>query len=101
MRISDLSSDVCSSDLAMMIADLVDAQADQLRVPFIELGLQACKLPQFGRADRRVILGVRKKHGPIGAEPLVETYPALGGFRFKVRCDVAKDRKSTRLNSSH
>src|SRR3546814_7688618 len=33
---------------AMMSAELVDAQADQLRVPFIELGLQACKLPQFG-----------------------------------------------------
>src|SRR3546814_19825194 len=112
MRISDWSSDVCSSDLvvipdhrkvyvlaahildvlrpAMMIADLVDAKADQLRVPFIELGLQACKLPQFGRADRRVILGERKKNGPIGAQPTVEQDQDLGGFRSQLRGEVAQ-----------
>src|SRR5208282_2904996 len=43
--------------------------------------------------DRRKILGVRKQHDPIIADPVVEADFAFGGFGFEIRGGVA-NRKS-------
>ena len=74
----------------LVVLDRIDAQADDLRVALVELGLEPGHVAQLGRADRREVLGVREQHAPRPAEPLVKADAALGRFRLEVGCDVAK-----------
>src|SRR3546814_2800215 len=97
MRISDWSSDVCSSDLAarLQIDDRVAdndegdgrerAQQDQL---LEERNAPSAGLPRAGRAN------------PAGALALVHQVCSSGRHRITAGVS-AVDRKSTRLNSSH
>src|SRR3546814_2436409 len=81
MRISDWSSDVCSSDLGGAVGQRVE-----LALAFLNLALG------FGHGGLGTGLGL----GLAGAQ----------GFQFGILCIEAGDgglgdRKSTRLNSSH
>ena len=51
-----------------------------LRVALGELGLQPRHVAQFGRANRREVLGVREQNRPAVADPLVKMDGALRGL---------------------
>src|SRR6516164_2905272 len=69
--------------------DRVDAQADDLDVTPVELGLDLCHVTELGRTDRGEILWVRKEHGPGITDPVMEADAALGRFCLKIRGDIA------------
>src|SRR5699024_12231298 len=87
----DWSSDVCSSDLGHPEVD---------RHQQIELGLRRLLRPADGlRAVPR--LGLLSGDGMVGAQQVLEeVLAALGGGTEQVGAPQ-RDRKSTRLNSSH
>ena len=57
-------------DPATMALDRVGAQTDELDSTLGELWLELRKGSQLGRADRRVVLGVREKDNPAIADEL-------------------------------
>src|SRR3546814_1464288 len=102
MRISDWSSDVCSSDLAKIVGGAV--RDTLLGIPVTDVDLATPLHPdavtrRLEAADIKVVpTGIA--HGTVTA--------IAGGDRHEIttlRRDVAtdgrRDRKSTRLNSSH
>src|SRR3546814_5933521 len=106
MRISDWSSDVCSSDLLQRIAEVVGVE-EGFRLPL--LGLEG-----FGQAlgvEPRRQLGVdgvlqNGRSADGGFDELLVQGKDLAQRRIRARLgrqalDVLEDRKSTRLNSSH
>src|SRR3546814_6783254 len=100
MRISDWSSDVCSSDL---VAAVRDADGLILASPGYHgsisgLVKNAIDYLEETARDRRVYL-----HGlPVGLIATAFGWQATGGTLLAMRSIVhALDRKSTRLNSSH
>src|SRR3546814_4126451 len=100
MRISDWSSDVCSSDLAnpMKIAVLKEQAADEQRVSATPetvkkfIGLGATLAVEQGAGESASI-----------ADADYTAAGAMVGSRADVLkdADIILDRKSTRLNSSH
>src|SRR3546814_1071890 len=94
MRISDWSSDVCSSDLTLIVAPMQHRQdlvlIDALERDHVDLDRQP------GRPRRRQPL----QHRPDVAVPryMRETF---GVQAVQADIDAPEDRKSTRLNSSH
>src|SRR3546814_5938488 len=100
MRISDWSSDVCSSDLDHHLLELrfhrtVDAQVGEVaRQPSDQLGVE-----HVGRHDEDQHATVLQQRQRALIEQLFQPRTAL-----TLIADVAVhvlDRKSTRLNSSH
>src|SRR3546814_4860318 len=98
MRISDWSSDVCSSDLRQEPG----------------LGLLLHTPDQYARDVRGEAIRHFRFAGLVGVEAVLPGSPAatagvrsddtllgIGAVRFKPADRQAKDRKSTRLNSSH
>src|SRR3546814_5710067 len=105
MRISDWSSDVCSSDLSMRQNPLLPAREDRRLRP-MERVLEA----QAGMLQRAYPFTAIAKHGLIhdciGDTPVVvfardkSMRSLLDGERI-ARSKRLPDRKSTRLTSSH
>src|SRR3546814_5901676 len=97
MRISDWSSDVCSSDLEQFL-DFGDRHAARCRHHRIEIarGLAVDEIAL-------VVAAPRLDDGEIGGQPRLENIAlaAEDFFLFAFGDDRAEDRKSTRLNSSH
>src|SRR3546814_2405373 len=116
MRISDWSSDVCSSDLVLSYENLLrrpqetlEGLRDFLGVPPEEAQIAAAVAEltqgrraanfdkwkqQMSRHDLRLFEGV--------AGAMLERYGyELSGHPAEIRWDDRLDRKSTRLNSSH
>src|SRR3546814_6468494 len=97
MRISDWSSDVCSSDLRLGIDDTV-AVADRDACGrggglHILLGFED---------DRLGLLILAKPEITRMAQRALARHLGIGDFGDELRLDpVRPDRKSTRLNSSH
>src|SRR3546814_7831770 len=97
MRISDWSSDVCSSDLAA-VASCADLGSDyKRRMPAIRLfGLPTDINSSFERGAAAGPAAIREAlwsdRGNMASELGPEIGPEIGS---------ALDRKSTRLNSSH
>ncbi len=56
-----------------------------LHVALLEFRLEPGHVAEFGGADRREILRVRKQDGPAVADPFVEIDRALGGFGREIR----------------
>src|SRR3546814_8195993 len=118
MRISDWSSDVCSSDLVVLQAGDLVARGNATPAGDGE-GLAAIALERiaFGRSDLQdvsVVLGDDGVHaairtGTLDAEPFLsgdageaEAAAEAPSRSFTPLSVLApKDRKSTRLNSSH
>src|SRR3546814_9310124 len=101
MRISDWSSDVCSSDLLVHAKSLADEGS--FRVAAAKLGLTQPALTksiQALEAEVGVRLFDRSRKGiaptAAGAALLRRAAGLLDGM-----ADLQADRKSTRLNSSH
>src|SRR3546814_4996341 len=100
MRISDWSSDVCSSDLE----DLAATELCLLAVPAQALrGVADALAPVLGPRVPLVLCakGIEAVSGLLMTEVTAEALPGrplavLSGPTF-----AAEDRKSTRLNSSH
>src|SRR3546814_1573424 len=115
MRISDWSSDVCSSDLHA--ADLHSFLTALIGETEIDRGARLRLLGRFAREDFRDALpdGVDPVHDSSRARgrsrdgsPLSRVIPAPEYYRAAMRpigelkiFSAGKDRKSTRLNSSH
>ena len=76
-----------------VLLDRVDAEADDLDVALVELGLELGHVAELGRADRREVLGVREQDAPGVAEPLVEADVAFGGFGLEVGGGVADAKR--------
>src|SRR3546814_9293678 len=105
MSISDWSSDVCSSDLAGELADLLlepgaaahlrngDALVDRLRDRLEVTGHRAVEpaAQRLLRLARRDAAAEQAGTGPVGDDE----------GRHLAEMPVDQDRKSTRLNSSH
>src|SRR3546814_6212956 len=102
MRISDWSSDVCSSDLH----DVADNQVDALRAQDrARLGgtrrrahCKALRLEIFAQrfADRRLVVDQQDARGVAVGHLITNSSPTGLVDRWAIA-----DRKSTRLNSSH
>src|SRR3546814_1980568 len=105
MRISDWSSDVCSSDLLMLAAAVVN-DADELFVR------QQRAAQQHRLGDVELIVGQRDQQGArrrriarqaVGQALADRNFELVDQLVENVEDQVALliDRKSTRLNSSH
>ena len=53
-----------SFDQLLVALERIDAQADDLHVPAVELRLDPRHVAELGRADRREVLGMREQHAP-------------------------------------
>src|SRR6202022_3445704 len=69
---------------SLVVLHRVHAQADDLGVALVELGLDARHVAQLGGAHRGEILGVREEDGPLIVDPLVEVDRTLGRLRSEV-----------------
>src|SRR3546814_5803858 len=107
MRISDWSSDVCSSDLAL--GELQRLQA-ALKRSELELSYTDIKAPIAGRIGRFAFsVGdfVTPSSEPLATivsqDPMYVTFPVSARQLLEIRknAEARGDRKSTRLNSSH
>src|SRR3546814_8550992 len=97
MRISDWSSDVCSSDLQKPFRDLIRDQERSL-----ELGrLRAEGYDEEAAALERA-LQLQDDIGKIGAEQYQQIIDnERAQLRVNDALEARRDRKRTRLNSSH
>src|SRR3546814_9530250 len=106
MRISDWSSDVCSSDLAeandggvrvIGTCELGDTASEDIDEIVGRMRVSACEFPDLALGFRARPLGVDERHGmdlDVGVDDEFHTGEA------DALCGQP-DRKSTRLNSSH
>src|SRR3546814_4888553 len=118
MRISDWSSDVCSSDLEFdaAVARLRSAQADvaqtraQVESARLSLGYTTVTAPISGRAGRAQVTEGALVSAASGTllttieqiDPIYVNFSQSSSNLLAIRRDItAGDRKSTRLNSSH
>src|SRR3546814_3605824 len=109
MRISDWSSDVCSSDLSLLNHNLKLDRAQQTQMDEIEsrfaIRRQALELEL--RADNaRLADAIQAEHGygPAVGAAIDRSHQAMGELQKEtLEHDFARraDRKSTGLNSSH
>src|SRR3546814_10140520 len=102
MRISDWSSDVCSSDLASLVTRQIDTQELQLRLidrqRFL-LGISEERGDRY-RAGQSQIQGCgRERHAEDSV--LAGRHCGREPYGFADGIDQVEDRKSTRRNSSH
>src|SRR3546814_1474622 len=109
MRISDWSSDVCSSDLSIAGRAIDrDAGIHQSLAGFVDILDLVSEMPEVATAgiflpipvisefDLRILVTGRSKKDEREASFLVLRPPL-----FLKAQEIEKDRKSTRLNSSH
>src|SRR3546814_9128176 len=100
MRISDWSSDVCSSDL---VNDRIRANAEvETRFMTPEEAIEAGALALFGEkyGDEVRVLSMGGSDPARGGKPY--STELCGGTHVRRTGDIGfLDRKSTRLNSSH
>src|SRR3546814_7720315 len=113
MRISDWSSDVCSSDLRFIgeveghHAEDIDAALSGIHLPRFSLTLSGVGDFGNGRRLRSVWVGVEPSEMLERLQAKVEQAVQRAGQppekrKFKPHVTLARlDRKSTRLNSSH
>src|SRR3546814_7401361 len=105
MRISDWSSDVCSSDLTSRSSEGSTAEVlAVVRVPLYQQGAASSRVREAKQVASQRRLQVREairlaREDAISAwESLLTARAQIAALEQSVR---AKDRKSTRLNSSH
>src|SRR3546814_9548940 len=106
MRISDWSSDVCSSDLVLamtslptynpnkLVPDNGAARRNAVTYNLYELGSTFKPLTIGAAIDNGVVTSMAKRYD--ATKPL-----AIAGFHIRDSHMMNRDRTSTRLNSSH
>src|SRR3546814_1477112 len=97
MRISDWSSDVCSSDLHHILA-LVAEQKFKFA---ILLRLEARRAAQEAAEGQEIMRGQRRKHFPAVDHVPLDRRDPVEPLARELQPVGLEDRKSTRLNSSH
>src|SRR3546814_3182398 len=111
MRISDWSSDVCSSDLVELLDDRVDpgvgavlgrlgAAADDLLEGRVAAHLEVAAADAGAQLARQAEAVERQDAPHVRVDPVQLRIDAALGHR-KDADGIGADRKSTRLNSSH
>src|SRR3546814_5232598 len=98
MRISDWSSDVCSSDLDRTVVIAAE------RAVVDALGLEEYDgVIVLDRRDQQPlgVIGVRRDHRLHAADMRHDTFGRLAVRLATEDAAAERDRKSTRLNSSH
>src|SRR3546814_6063692 len=103
MRISDWSSDVCSSDLARALCPMVERLVVIARLDLLLAALEpgiAEVGGLFVDAGKLVTVGIDDRHVPF-AYHVDERLIAEALVAHLDRVAQLQDRKSTRLNSSH
>src|SRR3546814_6606840 len=98
MRISDWSSDVCSSDLALVYVDL-PKDAGLTAGQFVEGAFETGQHAVLSVPESAIVL--RDGHSyvmTLDAQHIVHQLKVTTGVR---NGELIADRKSTRLNSSH
>ena len=70
----------------------IHADRDHFDAALLELAFDPRHVPQFGRAHRREVLGVREQDAPAIAQPFVEIDLALGRIRREVRRFVSQSQ---------
>src|SRR3546814_10076545 len=118
MRISDWSSDVCSSDLHLKE---VKAVADERRLGFLGMGFQPKwrreDMPWMPKGRYAIMRAYMPKMGDLGLDMMTRTCTVQVNLDYASEADMVKkfrvslalhpidaallERKSTRLNSSH
>src|SRR3546814_7053890 len=103
MRISDWSSDVCSSDLWGYAAAEVISALHRIRLPFnVTRAGQAAAVAALGDEE---FVAHSREHNATWRAWLAGELESLGNHGVRVvpsACNfLLVDRKSTRLNSSH
>src|SRR3546814_4079909 len=98
MLISDWSSDVCSSDLRVVVAGLADDGAGAIARLQDRRGVPVTRLGDIRRRAVRQLVDVGGVVVAILADSRVIAVAGLVDIREAV---AGLDRKSTRLNSSH
>src|SRR3546814_7372564 len=100
MRISDWSSDVCSSDLEHKGVGpenaLLQALGHPLQLGVVEILEDGKAAQQLGRGSAHV----DRRHGPAAGVDVLGLDAQIAGEILADDAGIA-DRKSTRLNSSH
>ena len=81
-----------------VLVDGIDAEADDLDVPLVELGFQLRHVAELGRADGGEILRMREEHCPGVADPFVKADASLRRVGFEIRSHVT-ELKSHRWSS--
>src|SRR5689334_8596039 len=71
---------------ALVIADRIDAESEDLAAALVELGLETGHVAELGRANRGEILRVRKQNRPPRADPVVEVDLPLRGVGGEIGC---------------
>src|SRR3546814_4030299 len=108
MRISDWSSDVCSSDLAVVEAK--DNVGIHLNEPTIAVPGEALVARCGSKALNRLIVKAKIKdsvhharhgHARAGTDGYKQRVGRIAETLASDTLDMGEDRKSTRLNSSH
>src|SRR3546814_2663906 len=102
MRISDWSSDVCSSDLAIALNVRISMrQRSSYPKPFKAQVVQECLQPGATLSSVAISHGINanviRKWLPLYRDQSPAALPAF----IPLRATPKRDRKSTRLNSSH
>src|SRR5262249_17944761 len=69
---------------AVMAAERVDGQADDLDAALVELGLDLGHVAEFGGAHRGKVLGMREQHRPGIDDPIVEKQNTFGYLPFEI-----------------
>src|SRR3546814_3445407 len=92
MRISDWSSDVCSSDLSLAIRSMDSDNADAVPASGISGQVSA---NQINSVDGSQITGV------VSRAASADTASTAQSLDPNAKLNLPVDRKSTRLNSSH
>src|SRR3546814_5090187 len=102
MRISDWSSDVCSSDLKLDFVERMTRWSETLALPTLLVGdFNIAPLPSDVWGHKQLLKVV--SHTPVEVDALdalraSNSWVDLGRYFHPA---PARDRKSTRLNSSH
>src|SRR3546814_5832557 len=97
MRISDWSSDVCSSDLNRGQRGV---ERGRIALPIGAAGQGEVERAAFARAFAALV-GMAPVKGIVGARVGVDRGEEDGGILVEDVLGPVADRKSTRLNSSH
>src|SRR3546814_1137293 len=101
MRISDWSSDVCSSDLFLLKSGL-DAKHYIATGVILAIIVDLARLPGYFATFTAADLPLKGRDGMLIAVGTLSAFAgAWVGARYMKKATIGADRKSPRLNSSH
>src|SRR3546814_1698151 len=92
MRISDWSSDVCSSDLIAIGGDRLQGRSTQVDID----GPCESEIARVGKIDTRAVTTVEA----TGNEAVIDRKPTIGGIGVRVRAGDRREAARTRATGA-